>query len=180
MNAPVAPSAQKPTWTILEVVRWTTGRFERQGIASARLDAELLAARAFHRTRVELYTHFDQPLGEGELADYRGLVERRLAGEPVAYLLGRKEFWSLDLEVGPAVLVPRPDTEALVEQALALLRGRRGRGTPGPRRRRGHRIRARWPWRSSTSGPGTRSWPPTCPPRRSPWRAPTPSGWAWR
>jgi release factor glutamine methyltransferase len=117
-----APSGQKATWTILEVLRWTTGRFERQGIETARLDAELLAARAFHRTRVELYMHFDQPLGERELGDYRGLVERRLAGEPVAYILGRKEFWSLELEVGPAVLVPRPDTEALIEQALDLLR----------------------------------------------------------
>jgi release factor glutamine methyltransferase len=122
VNAAAAPSAPKTTWTILEVVRWTTGRFERQGIGSARLDAELLAARAFHRTRVELYVHFDQPLAERELAEYRGLVEQRLAGEPVAYLLGRKEFWSLDLEVSPAVLVPRPDTEALVEQALDLLR----------------------------------------------------------
>ena len=125
-NQPVivapAPSGQKTTWTILEVLRWTTGRFERHGIESARLDAELLAARAFRHTRVELYMHFDQPLGERELAEYRGLVERRLGGEPVAYILGRKEFWSLDLEVGPAVLVPRPDTEALVEQALELLR----------------------------------------------------------
>ncbi|MBN2575461.1 MAG: peptide chain release factor N(5)-glutamine methyltransferase [Deltaproteobacteria bacterium] len=117
-----APAVPKAAWTVLEVLRWTTGRFERQGIASARLDAELLATRAFHRTRVELYMHFDQPLGEPELADYRGLVERRLAGEPVAYILGRKEFWSLDFEVGPAVLVPRPETETLVEQALASLR----------------------------------------------------------
>jgi len=125
-NQPViaapAPASRKDTWTILEVLHWTTGRFERQGIASARLDAELLAARAFQRTRVELYTHFDQPLGERELADCRGLVERRLAGEPVAYILGRKEFWSLELEVGPAVLVPRPETETLVEQAIELLR----------------------------------------------------------
>jgi release factor glutamine methyltransferase len=125
-----APAGQKPSWTILEVLRWTTGRFERQGIASARLDAELLAARAFQRTRVELYMHFDQPLGERELADYRGLVEQRLLGEPVAYILGRKEFWSLDLEVGPAVLVPRPDTETLIEQALELLRPLAEAGSP--------------------------------------------------
>ena len=123
VNVAPAPAGQRATWTILEVLRWTTARFERQGIASARLDAELLAARAFQRTRVELYTHFDQPLGEGELGNYRGLVERRLGGEPVAYILGRKEFWSLDLEVGPTVLVPRPDTESLVEQGLDLLRG---------------------------------------------------------
>jgi len=115
------PPPQKQTWTILEVLRWTAGRFERQGVATARLDAELLATRAFSRTRVELYTCFDQPLGEEELAAYRGLVQRRTAGEPVAYILGRKEFWSLDLEVDPRVLIPRPDTETLVEQALEIL-----------------------------------------------------------
>jgi release factor glutamine methyltransferase len=125
-----APSGKKETWTILEVLRWTMGRFERHGIGSARLDAELLATRAFRRTRVELYTHFDQPLRESELADYRGLVERRLGGEPVAYILGRKEFWSLDLQVDPTVLVPRPDTETLVEQALQLLRDMPSRVRP--------------------------------------------------
>ena len=119
---PPAPPAQKQTWTILEVLRWTIGRFERHGVASARLDAELLATRAFSRTRVELYTHFDQPLGDPELAAYRGLVQRRMAGESVAYILGRKEFWSLDLEVDARVLVPRPDTETLVEQSLELLK----------------------------------------------------------
>ncbi len=120
--------AQKPPWTILEVLRWTIGRFERQGSASARLDAELLAARAFARTRVELYTHFDQPLRDPELLAFRALVQRRVDGEPVAYILGRKEFWSLDLEVDARVLVPRPDTETLVEQALALLEAMLGCG----------------------------------------------------
>jgi release factor glutamine methyltransferase len=120
-----APSTPAPkttqTWTILEVVRWTTGRFERQGIETARLDAELLATRAFVRSRVELYTHFDQPLAETELSTYRALVQRRLSGEPVAYILGRKEFWSIDLVVDERVLIPRPDTEALVEQGLEFL-----------------------------------------------------------
>jgi release factor glutamine methyltransferase len=108
-------------WTILQVLRWTAGRFERRGIASARLDAELLAARAFGCSRVELYTRHDQPLAERELASYRSLVQRRLAGEPVAYILGHKEFWSLSVEVDSRVLIPRPDTETLVELALALL-----------------------------------------------------------
>jgi len=127
LAAPSVP-AQKQTWTILEVLRWTIGRFERNGIASARLDAELLATQAFGRTRVELYTHFDQPLGDPELAAYRGLVQRRMAGESVAYILGRKEFWSLDLQVDARVLVPRPDTETLVEQALELLKGMPDKG----------------------------------------------------
>jgi release factor glutamine methyltransferase len=129
-QSPPAPPAQKQTWTILEVLRWTIGRFERHGIASARLDAELLATQAFCRTRVELYTHFDQPLGDPELASYRGLVQRRIAGESVAYILGRKEFWSLDLQVDARVLVPRPDTETLVEQALELLKAMPDKGRP--------------------------------------------------
>ncbi len=122
MSAASTP-APKTTqaWTILEVLRWTVGRFERQGIESARLDAELLATRAFSRSRVELYTHYDQPLDETELASYRALVQRRLSGESVAYILGNKEFWSIDFAVDARVLVPRPDTETLVEQALELL-----------------------------------------------------------
>ncbi len=120
------PPQPKQNWTVLEVVRWTTGRFERQGLPTARLDAELLAARAFGLSRVELYTRFDQPLAEAELGAYRALVQRRVAGEPVAYILGRKEFWSLDLEVDRRVLVPRPDTETLVELGLEILKGREG------------------------------------------------------
>lgn len=116
-----SPPPRQQTWTILEVLRWTVGRFEKHGVESARLDAELLAAQAFGLSRVELYMHFDRPLVEQELAGYRELVRRRLAGEPVAYIVGRKEFWSLDLHVDARVLVPRPDTETLVEQALALL-----------------------------------------------------------
>jgi release factor glutamine methyltransferase len=76
--------------------------------------------------RIELYAHFDRPLSATELATYRDLVSRRLAGEPVAYLLGRKEFWSLDLAVDARVLIPRPDSETLVEEALERLAGRTG------------------------------------------------------
>ena len=83
-QSPPAPPAQKQTWTILEVLRWTIGRFERHGIASARLDAELLATLAFGRTRVELYTHFDQPLQASELSAYRGLRMRPQDGVAAA------------------------------------------------------------------------------------------------
>jgi release factor glutamine methyltransferase len=114
------PSASPPktVWAVLDVLRWTTAHFEKHGLASARLDAELLAAHAFGMSRVELYAHFDRPLTAAELAAYRDLVSRRLAGEPVAYLLGHKEFWSLDLLVDLRVLIPRPDSETLLEEAL--------------------------------------------------------------
>lgn len=121
VQSPSSPTPQK-AWAVLDVVRWTTDRFTRHGIESARLDAELLAAHAFGLKRIELYTQFDKPLAEAELAKYRELVRRRLAGEPVAYLLGHREFWSLDLLVDARVLVPRPDTETLVEEALDRLR----------------------------------------------------------
>jgi release factor glutamine methyltransferase len=114
-------TAPRANWTILDVLNWTTARFKERGMASPRLDAELLAAHAFGLSRVQLYTQFDRPLLADELAAYRELVRRRQGGEPVAYIVGRKEFWSLDLAVDDRVLIPRPDTEAAVEEALSLL-----------------------------------------------------------
>jgi release factor glutamine methyltransferase len=109
------------TWTILKVLTWTQSRFQERGVASARLDAELLLAQVLGCDRVRLYTHFDQPLEVEELTRYRELIRRRLAGEPVAYLVGKKEFRSIELTVDPRVLVPRPDTETLVDVALSAL-----------------------------------------------------------
>ena len=105
----------------MDVLRWTTQRFTERGLDSPRLDAELLAAHAFGMTRLHLYTQFDRPLLAEELAALRALVKRRQAGEPVAYLTGHKEFWSLDLHVDARVLIPRPDTETLVELALEVI-----------------------------------------------------------
>jgi release factor glutamine methyltransferase len=110
-------------WTILSVLQWTEKRFGERGLGSPRLDAQLLLADVLQKDRVYLYTHFDQPLGPDELARYRGLIQRRLGGEPVAYLVGKKEFRSLELAVDARVLVPRPDTEATVDAALAHLPG---------------------------------------------------------
>ncbi len=105
------------TWTTLSVLDWTTKRFTEAGISSARLEAQLLLAHVLQCTRTQLYTAFDKPLAEAELAAYRGLIKRRLAGEPAAYLIGEHEFWGLPLYVDPHVLVPRPDTETVVEVA---------------------------------------------------------------
>ena len=112
------------TWTTLAVLDWTTQRFTEAGISSARLEAQLLLADVLACTRMQLYTSFDKPLAEAELAAYRALIKRRLAGEPVAYLLGEHEFWGLPVYVDPAVLVPRPDTETVVEVARATLADR--------------------------------------------------------
>lgn len=107
-------------WTVLDLLRFTTDHFVKAGIESARLDAEVLLAFALGVERLQLYLDFDKPVPESERRGFRGLVRRR-AGErvPVAHLTGTKEFWSLPLLVTPEVLVPRPETETLVEAALA-------------------------------------------------------------
>ena len=104
------------------MIRWTTSRFEERGLASPRLDAELLTAQALGIGRVQLYVQHDRPLLPAELAALRELVKRRQAGESVAYILGKKEFFGLEFMVDARVLVPRPDTETLVDEALAYLR----------------------------------------------------------
>lgn len=107
-------------WTVLDLLRFTTDHFVKAGIDSARLDAEVLLAFALGVERLQLYLDFDKPVLESERSRFRGLVRRR-AGErvPVAHLTGTREFWSLPLLVTPEVLVPRPETETLVEAALA-------------------------------------------------------------
>ncbi len=108
-------------WTVLEIVRWTTTRFSQRGLSSPRLDAEILAAHALGISRVQLYVQYDRPLEAAELAGMRELVKRRQAGESVAYIIGKKEFFGIELAVDARVLVPRPDTETLVDEALARL-----------------------------------------------------------
>jgi release factor glutamine methyltransferase len=107
------------TWTTLAVLDWTTKRFTDAGIASARLEAQILLAHVLRCTRTQLYTGFDKPLAEPELAAYRELIRRRLAGESVAYLVGEHEFWGMPLYIDENVLVPRPDTETVVEVSRA-------------------------------------------------------------
>lgn len=108
--------------TIVEVLKLSADYLQKHGSESARLDAELLLASTLGLRRLDLYLKFDRPLGEPELARYRGLIARRAKGEPVAYLTGHKEFMGLDFEVTPAVLIPNPDTEVLVQRAVELAR----------------------------------------------------------
>ena len=105
-------------WTILKVLKWTTGYLAERGIEGGRLDAELLLTDLLDLDRVGLYLNFDRPLSAEELGRYRERVARRARREPLQYILGRAEFWSLPFRVSPAVLVPRPETEVLVEEAL--------------------------------------------------------------
>ncbi len=124
MNKKVQAGSQTEPWTVLRLIRWTTNYLAGKGVARARLDAELLLADLLGLTRVELYLNYDRPLLSPELAGFRERVRRRAMFEPVAYIIGRKEFYSLELKVNPQVLIPRPETELLVDQALQLAQAR--------------------------------------------------------
>ena len=108
--------------TLLQVIKLATDHLQKHSSDSARLDAEVLLATALGLRRLDLYLQFDRELTEPELSAYRALLARRAHGEPVAYLVGHKEFMALDFEVMRAVLVPNPDTEVLVQRAVALAR----------------------------------------------------------
>lgn len=118
---PTSP-AGSPEWTVLRVLQWAAGYLKTRGIESPRAAAEILLAHALGTERVQLYVRHDQPLVPAELAAFKDAIRRRLQHEPVAYIVGRKGFWTLDLLVSPEVLIPRPETEVLVEQALGILR----------------------------------------------------------
>lgn len=116
-----APSGSIATVSrpLIDVVRLGAGYLADHGVEGARLDAELLAAHALGLRRLDLYLQYDRPLDEAELAPLRELLRRRARGEPVAYITGERDFFGRSFAVTPAVLVPRPETELLVQRALA-------------------------------------------------------------
>ena len=109
-------------WSIAKILAWSTDYFQKKSVDAPRLNAELLLGRALGLSRVQLYVQFDRPLTDAELAAFKELVQRRAAREPLAYILREREFYSLRFEVSPAVLIPRPETEELVERGLEHLR----------------------------------------------------------
>jgi release factor glutamine methyltransferase len=117
-------------WTVRRLLEWTTGFFTRKEVDSPRLSAELLLAHVLSYPRIKLYTDYERELSEKDLATYRGLVQRAGEHEPIAYLTGRAHFFNLEFEVSPAVLIPRPDSETLVENVLQLSRNSPGFEAP--------------------------------------------------
>lgn len=109
------------TWTIRRVLTWTTQHFEKRQVDAPRLTAEILLSHVLQLGRVRLYVDLDRPLSKEELAAFRALIERRMAGEPTQYLTGLKEFYNRPFKVDARVLIPRPETELLVEAALRAL-----------------------------------------------------------
>ncbi|MDR2367770.1 MAG: peptide chain release factor N(5)-glutamine methyltransferase [Deltaproteobacteria bacterium] len=110
------------SWTVAEILVTTTDYLAKKDPSCPRLEAELLLSRVLKLNRVNLYVNFERVLTPQEITAYRELVRRRGSHEPVAYILGHKEFYGLDLAVTPATLIPRPETEHLVDEALRLLR----------------------------------------------------------
>jgi release factor glutamine methyltransferase len=120
--------AETENWTIGRLLKWTTDYLTKQGADSPRLDAEILLAEARGCRRIELYTAFDELADDETRTAYRELVRRRAEGTPVAYLVGRREFYSLSFRVTPDVLIPRPETEYVVVTLLDAMKevGRTG------------------------------------------------------
>ena len=114
--------SQGETWTIGRLLGWTADYLKQHGSHSPRLDAEVLLANAAGCQRIELYTRFEEPAGDDLRTRFRDLVRRRSEGMPVAYLVGRREFYSLSFRVTPDVLIPRPETEFLVIALLDRIR----------------------------------------------------------
>ncbi|MCD4823558.1 MAG: hypothetical protein K8S55_03050, partial [Phycisphaerae bacterium] len=104
---------QNAPWTVTRLLDWTRDYFERAGVESARLCAEMLLSTCLDCSRMELYARFDYQPKPEELGKFRGWVKQAAEGQPVAYLVGKKEFYSLALKVTPDVLIPRPETELL-------------------------------------------------------------------
>jgi len=132
--SPVATNDDSPeaakvdVWSIRRVLAWAADDLKRRGNDGARLDVELLLGRVLGLDRIGLIMQSERPLAPGELAKFRDLFKRRRAGEPVAYLLGEREFYGISLRVDARVLIPRPDSERLVEVALERTRARSMRG----------------------------------------------------
>jgi release factor glutamine methyltransferase len=116
--------------TVLEILNWSTNHLKNHQIENDRLNAELLLARSLNLSREGLYRNLHCQLKEEEKETLEKMVQRRISGEPLQYILEHQEFWSIDFKVDPRVLIPRPETELLVEQSLLILSGNSFRGTP--------------------------------------------------
>ena len=109
-------------WTIGKILKWTEEYFAKAGLDTPRLDAEVLLCYVLQKERIHLYVHFDQPLSKDELAQFKGYIKERVLHKPVAYIVGHKDFMGLEFKVTEDTLIPRPDTEILVEAVISRLK----------------------------------------------------------
>ncbi len=109
-------------WTVIRLLQWSTDYLKSKGIDNARLNVERMLCNVLNLDRIHLYLHFDRPLTKTELQAFKALLLRRARNEPLQYILEEIEFYSLPIKVGPGVLIPRPETEVLVERAISVAR----------------------------------------------------------
>lgn len=125
MSAPVSTAApQEQSWTIGRLLEWTTAYFQKQGCDSPRLDAEVLLSSLLTCKRIDLYVMYETEVAPVDRQRFREMVKSRAEGCPVAYIIGMREFYSLELEVTRDVLIPRPETELVVATSIDLFRAR--------------------------------------------------------
>lgn len=117
-------SSKKPVWTVLSMIEWATGYFQEKNIPDARQSIEWLLAETLETKRLNLYLQFDRPLSGEELNELRSLVKRRASGEPLQYIIGHTDFMRAKISVKPGVLIPRIETEQLVDLLLTRETGR--------------------------------------------------------
>jgi len=117
-------------WTIIKILAWTESYFKDHSIDSPRLTAQMLLAHSLDIKRLDLYLQYDRPLQKNELSDFKALIKRRIQNEPLAYITGEKGFFESDFKVTNEVLIPRPDTETIVEEALKVLNVCQGNTKP--------------------------------------------------
>ena len=118
-------------WIIKDLLAVTSDYLKKKDIDNPRLCAEILLAHQLNTTRIKLYLDFDRPLNEKDINEYRALIQRRLKREPVQYITGVQEFWSLEFNLNPLVLIPRPETEILVEQIITIIKDKKAAGETG-------------------------------------------------
>jgi release factor glutamine methyltransferase len=118
------------SWTIRRLLEWTTGFFTRKEVDAPRLSAELLLAHVLSVPRIKLYTDYERIVSDHDLTTFRTLVQRAAEQEPVAYLTGKAHFFNLEFHVNRDVLIPRPDTETIVENVMQLVRNQAGMEAP--------------------------------------------------
>lgn len=112
------PTVRERAWTVKDIMLWSTGYLKERGFTSPRLDVELLLCKVLQCSRVELYTGIEKPVNADERKSFKDFLRRRALGEPCAYILGEREFYGLTFFVNEHVLIPRPDTEVLVEAVI--------------------------------------------------------------
>jgi release factor glutamine methyltransferase len=108
---------EEQAWDVLKLLRWTQNFLQKKGLENARLDSEVMLGHLLSLRRIDLYARYDRQISLEELATFKGMIQQRVARRPVAYIIGKREFWSMEFEVDENVLIPRPDTELLVERA---------------------------------------------------------------